>query len=76
MTLHFYCECSNEDCHERIALPLSKYKEIHSDRSRFIVMPEHEVPSIENVVSKKTKYSVVDKFVTPLETAATLKATP
>ncbi|MES2971013.1 MAG: hypothetical protein V4702_01680 [Patescibacteria group bacterium] len=75
MTLHFYCECSDENCRERIVLSLSKYQELHKDRSQFIVMPKHDIPSLEKVVSNKFKYSVVDKFVTPSEAANSLNVT-
>ncbi len=75
LKLHFFCECSDENCHERIVLTLGKYQDLHKDRSKFIVSPDHETAAIEKVVAKKVKYSVVDKFVTPSEKATTLNAT-
>lgn len=75
MILHFYCECSDENCRQRITMPHSKYKEIHKDRSQFIVQPGHATKALEEVVSKRAKYNVVDKFVTPPETSTGLNAT-
>ena len=76
MILHFYCECSDENCRERIALPLSKYRELHKNRSKFILLPDHEAIAIEEVVMEKSDYSVVDKFLTPPETTTHLQKTP
>lgn len=64
MTLKFYCECSNENCRERIKMTLHKYEELHKDRSHFIVLPGHETIEVEKVISEKNDYSLVDKFVT------------
>ena len=75
MVLEFYCECSDENCRERIAMPHDKYQALHKDRSQFIVIPGHDTKALEAVVAKKAKYSVVDKYATPSETATTLNAT-
>lgn len=75
LELHFYCECSDENCHERIVMALSKYKALHRDRSRFIVCPDHETTALEEVVAEKQRYSVVEKFVTPSEASTTLNVT-
>lgn len=75
MPLHFYCECSDENCRERIVLSLSKYEKLHKDRSRFIVLPNHETAAIEDVVYEQSKYAVVDKKETPPEDASILKRT-
>jgi hypothetical protein len=64
MVLQFYCECSDANCKERIAMTLSEYEKLHKDRSHFIVLPKHETKSIEKIVSKNDDYNVVDKFLT------------
>ncbi len=63
--LHFYCECSNTDCRQRIILTTSQYKELHQNSSQFILVTGHEVPNIERVVFRNDKYEVVEKFQTP-----------
>jgi hypothetical protein len=66
LTLHFKCECSNENCQERIEMTLSGYRKLHLDRSSFIIKPHHEVKHIEKVILTEDMYSVVRKNnVTP-----------
>src|SRR4051812_2789681 len=52
LPIHFFCECSDENCRERIKITLNDYNEIHTVREHFIVLPGHEVPKIEDVTSK------------------------
>ena len=73
--LHFYCECSDENCRERIILATSEYEALHKDRKQFILKPGHNAKAIEEVVSKKSQYSVVKKFIKPPEQAAKLQQT-
>ncbi len=61
MKLHFQCECSDENCTVRIPLQLSKYREIHKERSTFIVLPQHEIDEIEKVIEKSDGYNIVRK---------------
>ena len=73
LTLHFYCECSNVDCVDRVEIGLHEYNKIHEDRDLFVVLPGHEVLKVENVVRKEPNYLVVKKHITPPETVAKLK---
>ena len=61
MLLHFKCECSDEECDERIAIKLGEYQEIHVDRDTFIVKLEHQVDPIEKVIKTTATYNVVKK---------------
>ena len=66
LLLKFKCECSDENCSERIAVRLSLYKKIHIDRSAFLIKPHHEVKPIEKVIAATETYSIVRKNnVTP-----------
>ena len=65
MVLHFYCECADENCRQRIPLTLKKYQELHKNRSKFIVIPGHEVSNIEKVIAEKPMYNEVEKNITP-----------
>ena len=73
--LYFYCECSDENCRERVQLKPSSYDAIHKHRARFVIVPGHETESIERIFDKKTGYDVVEKLVTPSESVTTLKKT-
>lgn len=59
--LHFRCECSDENCDERIPIRLSEYQEIHSNRDTFIVKLKHQVDPIEKVIREEAGYNVVKK---------------
>jgi hypothetical protein len=73
--LLFYCECSNEDCRERLKLRPSRYNEFHTQHNRFVVLRGHENPEVEKVVRKEDDVSVVEKFIEPPASATTLKNT-
>lgn len=70
--LQFYCECSDENCKERIALKLDMYNDLHNNRKQFLIKPDHEVASIERIVLKDSNYTVVEKFTKPPEKATQL----
>ena len=73
--LMFKCECSDENCENRVALKLSEYQEIHSNRNTFIVKTDHQVDPIEKVMVKKKAYNVVRKNNSTAEPNDTLKST-
>lgn len=59
----FRCECSNEDCHERIELTLDEYNETHKQRNKFLVIKGHQVQAIETVTEKRSDFYVVTKDI-------------
>jgi hypothetical protein len=73
--LNFKCECSDEDCNERIPMRLSVYNKIHENRDAFIIIPKHQVNKIEKVITTEDNYSVVEKNNTIAEPGDTLNAT-
>jgi hypothetical protein len=73
--LHFYCECSDENCQERIVIKPSIYGKIHKNRKRFIVIPEHNIEKIEKIISVNKKYIVVEKYYSPPENPQELNKT-
>jgi hypothetical protein len=76
LTLHFICECSDENCDARIPIKLSVYKKIHKNRDAFIIKPRHQVQQIEAVIYTDDDYSVVEKNKTIAEPAGQLNNTP
>jgi hypothetical protein len=74
--LHFYCEFSDEDCHERVALKPSEYNKHHQERDKFVVLPGHEVEEVENVIATYKSYIIVKKHEEPPKKPGTLKLTP
>lgn len=61
LILQFRCECSDENCDTRIAIKLSVYQAIHSERNTFVVRPKHQVDPIEKVILQEREYNVVKK---------------
>ena len=76
LELLFLCECSDEDCTTRIPMLQSIYQKIHTDRKQFIVLPGHEVESIEKVLKKHDGYNIVLKKESIAEPSGTLNETP
>lgn len=74
--LNFYCECSDEDCRVRIPMSIKQYELIHKDRKQFIIVRNHEVSSIEDVMEQTSDYTVVRKLAEVPEEPDTLHQTP
>lgn len=75
LQLHFKCECSDENCAVRIPMLLNEYQEIHTNRSTFIVIPNHQVDPIETVIKETPNYNVVKKNNTTDEPSGGLNTT-
>ncbi len=75
LRLHFYCECADENCRERVVLEIAEYQKIHEKRDRFILLPGHEVAAIERKVDERRGYIIVEKLLNPPETPTKLHAT-
>lgn len=73
--LYFYCECSDEDCTERVRVSPNQYAEIHANRDQFTIMNGHEVPEIETVIATFPEFCVVQKYETPRESVRELAST-
>lgn len=74
--VHFFCECSDENCRERIILKPSEYDELHNNKRHFVIKPNHEVLEIETVIRKTPDYTVVEKRIDPPEQPEKLHKTP
>jgi len=71
----FACECSDEDCHQRIMMKPTTYEKIHKNSKSFIIRPGHEVPDIEEITQSHVEYIVVRKFKEPSQKAGKLSKT-
>jgi hypothetical protein len=76
LVLRFFCECSDENCRERIPLHRSRYDGIHKANDLFVVVSGHEYTPIEKIVEKTDEYCVVRKKIQPPVRAAKLNPTP
>ena len=75
LLLEFRCECSDENCLERVPVKLSVYRKIHLNRDTFIIKEGHEITKIEEVTLIKVNYSVVKKHKSTSEPGPLLNET-
>jgi hypothetical protein len=57
----FICECGDLECGERIFLRVEEYEQIHADGARFVIVPGHEQPDVEDVLEDRGAYFVIRK---------------
>ncbi len=58
----FRCECARLGCNLLIAMRLADYERVRDNPRRFLMVPGHELPAVERVVSDGDGYVVVEKF--------------
>jgi hypothetical protein len=59
-TVGFVCECSRDDCAERLELPIAVYEAVRAHPRRFLVVPGHD-GDFEHVVERSLGYVIVEK---------------
>jgi hypothetical protein len=57
----FLCECGDESCTEPVSLSMAEYEAVRAEPTRFVVVPGHAVPDMEQVVTSNRRYAVVVK---------------
>ncbi|HJZ35308.1 MAG TPA: hypothetical protein VJ204_03460 [Solirubrobacterales bacterium] len=57
----FVCECGNLGCTATVELTIAEYEQVRSSFDRFLVIPGHEIESVEDVVERHDSYLVVAK---------------
>lgn len=58
----FRCECGDPGCLYSIDLTREEYESIRRFSTRFAVVPNHENPESDRVVSENQRYAVVEKL--------------
>jgi hypothetical protein len=59
--LQLVCECGRLECVEQLTVPLRTYEEARADPALFVIKPGHEIPDVEQVVTREDEYFVVRK---------------
>jgi hypothetical protein len=59
---HFYCECHDPACGERLEVGLDDYEAVRASSTRFLHVPHHVEQSFERVVARRRGYAIVEKF--------------
>jgi hypothetical protein len=57
----FICECADALCTETVRLTHAEYRAVRSAPNRFVLVPGHEVPELEDVVRREGDHVVVEK---------------
>jgi hypothetical protein len=57
----FICECGDPACDEIVRVELPAYESVRANARLFVVLPGHEAPDVEDVVSDRDGYVVVRK---------------
>ena len=58
----YFCECAQRSCATMVALSPQEYEHVRSAGDRFLVIPEHMVPDVEQVLEKHSTYWIVEKL--------------
>lgn len=57
----FVCECGDGACEQPIELSKEEYESVRATPNRFAIVPNHENPESEQVVSECARFAVIDK---------------
>ena len=55
------CECGRIECERKVAISVAEYEQTRSDPRRFVVVKEHVIPDVEDVVDDLGRFVVVQK---------------
>jgi hypothetical protein len=58
----FRCECAALGCNLLLEMTLAEYEAVRRHPRHFLVVPGHELPGVEVVVTRTDNYLVVEKF--------------
>ena len=61
-TAVFVCECNRIECMAQMELGVEAFDAVCAQPLRFVVVPGHEVPGVEQVVDRNGTYVVVEKL--------------
>ncbi len=58
----YFCECAQRTCASMVVLSPDEYEHVRSAGDRFLVVPEHVVSDVEQVLEKHDGYWIVEKL--------------
>jgi hypothetical protein len=62
-TAEFVCECSDQECTDRVVATLREYEDVRAHPARFLLRPGHEDTRVERVIQHRgRRHAVVEKF--------------
>ena len=57
----FVCECGYLGCTETVELSITQYEDVRSNFDRFLIVPGHEIDTVDEIVERHDAYYVVVK---------------
>ena len=57
----YVCECSIQECTQKVGLTHDEYKQARSDPDWFFMIPAHRDPAHERIVDETDRYVLVEK---------------
>ena len=60
--MSFVCECGDGACIQTIELTRAEYESVRATSNRFAIVPNHENPESEEVVSECSRFAAIDKI--------------
>lgn len=57
----FVCECGHVGCSETVEMPVAEYEAVRTAFDRFLLVPGHEIESVDEVVERHPSHLVVVK---------------
>jgi hypothetical protein len=58
--LDVVCECTDRDCRQSLTMSTAEYEWLRQNPRRFVVLPGHEAPAVEQVVERFDGYVIVE----------------
>ena len=58
----FVCECAMASCAATVELTAAEYESVRASSRRFVVVPGHELPDVETVISASRGHAIVEKL--------------
>jgi hypothetical protein len=55
------CECVDMSCTRTVQISLHEFAEVDRATNRFLVVPGHELPDVEDVVERRDRFLIVAK---------------
>jgi len=60
-TVTFMCECGRVACTTKLVLSIEAYERVRTSFDRFVIAPEHDIPSVDTVLERHDDHWVVEK---------------
>jgi hypothetical protein len=60
--MQIVCECGSGSCAERFPMLPGDYEELRANPDHFAIVPGHDIPDVERIVSRCGDYDVVQKL--------------